>query len=644
VAVKGPFVFPVEILTHRLMHKFYVLHAPSPFIAGFDLVVAAHLIIDAVGRTVYTRNPATNSYVSASLDPISPPATNVAVISSSDPEDEPSSPSPLAPATLEPLTPASALAAHEPQDTLRHPVVAPLTPCSDESSPFPTSVPPGVPPSDPDAADSDVPEHLQVLFLTTIPEANLSPALASNFRDLLVAHKDVFARSPTDIGFCDLLQHDVDTADAAPIRQPPRRPPLASGTAEDDLIAEMLSAGVIEPFDSPWADPVCLAKKPDSSYRFCVDYRRVNAVSRKDAYPILDTHDAFDSLRGANYFATIDLLLSYWQIGMTLRAQERSAFCTCRGFYHFRRMHFGLSNAPATFCRLMHRVLRDHLWRICLCYLDDVIVCATSQQELLERLHTIFAFLHNVGLKVKPSKCSLFKERISFLGHMVSAQGINPQEEKIKSIQDWPVPKCVRDVRAFFGLASYYRKFVKKFASIAEPLSALIKKGVRFNWSPEAQQAFERLKHALAETVTLAYPQSNQTFILDTDASDVAIGAILSITVDGVERPIAFFWRVMNSSQRNYCPTRRELLAVIAGLQHFRHYLVGATVVLRTDHYSMKWLRTFKRPEGILARWIETLAEFDYTVEHRPRRLHSNADGLSRPFCKQRYDRPSHIP
>jgi len=265
-------------------------------------------------------------------------------------------------------------------------------------------------------------------------------------------------------------------------------------------------------------------------------------------------------------------------------------------------MPFGLSNAPATFCRLMHRILRDHLWRICLCYLDDVIVYATSQQELLEMLHTILSCLHSVRLKVKPSKCSLFKERISFLGHMVSAAGIDPQEEKIQSIQDWPVPKCVRDVRAFFGLASYYRKFVQNFASIAEPLSALTKKSVRFSWSPEAQQAFERLKGALAETVTLADPQPNQTFILDTDTSDVAVGAILSTTVNKVERPIAFFSRVMNSAQRNYCPspTRRELLAVIGGLQHFRHYLVGTTVILRTDHYSLKWLRTFKRPEGIL--------------------------------------------
>ena len=152
----------------------------------------------------------------------------------------------------------------------------------------------------------------------------MSPTLASNFKDLLITHQDVFAKSPTDIGFCDLLEHDIDTADAAPIRQPPLRPPLASRTAEDDLVAEMLAAGVIEPSDSPWASPVCLARKPaDGSYRFCVDYRRVNAVSGKDAYPIPDIQDAFDSLRGAKYFATIDLLSGYWQIGMTPRAHER---------------------------------------------------------------------------------------------------------------------------------------------------------------------------------------------------------------------------------------------------------------------------------------------------------------------------------
>ena len=229
----------------------------------------------------------------------------------------------------------------------------------------------------------------------------------------------------------------------------------------------------------------------------------------------------------------------------------------------------------------------------------------------------------------------LFKRDIEFLGHLVSVQGVDPVPDKLTAIRDWPTPHCLRDVRAFFGLASYYRRFVRNFASIAEPLTRLTKKNTIFKWTDEAELAFCRLKQALLDASTLAFPVPGLPCILDTDASDVAVGAVLSQVVDGVERPIAFYSRIMNSAQRNYCPTRRELLAVIAALQHFRHYLLGTHVILRTDHHSLKWLKTFKRPEGILARWIETLAEFDYEIEHRPGRLHCNADGVSRPICKQ---------
>jgi len=233
-------------------------------------------------------------------------------------------------------------------------------------------------------------------------------------------------------------------------------------------------------------------------------------------------------------------------------------------------------------------------------------------------LRIVLDRLRDVGLKAKPSKCELFKTEIEFLGHMVSADGISPLPDKLEAIRDWPVPHCLRNVRAFFGLASYYRRFVKGFATIAEPLTRLTRKLARFEWTDEAQQAFDALKKALIEATSLAFPLPREPCILDTDASDVAVGAVLSQKVDGVERPIAFFSRVMNSTQRNYCTTRRELQAVICALQHFRHYLLGNQVVLRTDHHSLKWLRTFKRPEGILARCVETLAEFDFTIEHRP--------------------------
>ena len=268
----------------------------------------------------------------------------------------------------------------------------------------------------------------------------------------------------------------------------------------------MLESGVIEPSDSPWASPVCLVRKKDGTFRFCVDYRRVNAVSRRDAFPIPDIHDALDNLRGAKYFATVDLLSGYWQLGMTDRAKERSAFCTRRGLFHFTRMPFGLSGVPASFCRLMFIVLRDMLWQICLCYLDDIIIFAKTPQELLDRLHQIFTRLAEVGLKVKPSKTVLFKTEIDFLGHMVTAQGVNPMPDKLQAIRDWPTPHCLRDVRAFFGLASYYRRFVRNFASIAEPLTRLTKNNTPFKWTDDANRAFRQLKDALLDATTLAFP------------------------------------------------------------------------------------------------------------------------------------------
>ena len=256
---------------------------------------------------------------------------------------------------------------------------------------------------------------------------------------------------------------------------------------------------------------------------------------------------------------------------MTERAKERSAFCTRRGLFHFTRMPFGLAGAPSTFCRLMSIVLRDLLWKVCLCYLDDIIIFARTPEESLERLRIVLDRLREVGLKVKPSKCALFKTQVHFLGHMISENGVEPQPEKVKAIQDWPRPRCVRDVRAFYAFASYYRKFVKGFAIMAETLTKLTRKSVRFEWTQEAQDAFDKLKLALQEATSLAFPYPNLPCIVDSDASHVAVGAVLSQVIDGVERPIAFYSKIINQTQRNYCPTRRELLAVITALQHFRH-------------------------------------------------------------------------
>jgi len=200
-----------------------------------------------------------------------------------------------------------------------------------------------------------------------------------------------------DLGYCSVLGHDIDTGDAEPIRQPPRPPPLSARQAEEDILNEMLQTGVIEPSNSRWSSPVCMVRKKDGSYRYCVDYRRMNTVTIKDAFPVPDVNDALDSLRGAKYFATIDLLSGYWQLGMTQRAKERSAFCTRRGLYQVTRMPFGLSNAPAAFCRLMQIILHDLRYVCCICYLDDIIVFGETPEHLMENLDRVFTRLKEKG-------------------------------------------------------------------------------------------------------------------------------------------------------------------------------------------------------------------------------------------------------
>ena len=619
IELQGPISLPIHICGLNIVHPFYYLDSDTPVIGGYDLLAAAMIVINPCAQEVWSMHPAASERV---------PWQNAT-------EDyRQSSPSELNPID----TGAGARDSLSSSNSGLQTHVKVLNPEALPFQPQPSEI------ATDNDSDASLPVHVNLLYETTIQNTHLTSEVDRQFKEILQKHQHAFATNSTDLGYCPVLEHDIDTGDSPPIKQSPRRPPLSAGDAETDIIDEMLSTGVIEPSTSEWASPVCLVKKPDGSYRFCIDYRRLNAVSRKDAFPVPDIQDALDSLRGAHWFATIDLLSGYWQLGLTDRAKERSAFCTRRGLFQFRRMPFGLCGAPATFCRVMSLVLGDYIGIICLCYLDDVIVYAKTQRELLDRLDLIFTRLSEHGLKIKPSKCVLFRTEIQFLGHLVTASGVQPLPDKVQAIKDWPTPRCLRDVRAFYGLIGYYRRFVAGFATIAEPLTRLTKKGTKFTWTDEADAAFQKLKQCMLEVPTLSFPYPNRPCILDTDSSDVAYGSVLSQIVDGHERPIAFFSRVMSSSQQNYCATRRELLAVIASLQHFRHYLLNVPVILRTDHHSLKWIKTFKKPEGILARWLETLSEFQITIEHRPGRVHSNADGLSRQTCKQCWGKTSKPP
>ena len=278
----------------------------------------------------------------------------------------------------------------------------------------------------------------------------------------------------------------------------------------------------------------------------------------------------------------------------------------------------------------MDTVLSGLNYEICLAYLDDIIVYSHDLETHLQRLEQLFIRLREAHLKLKPSKCCMLQKRVTFLGYTVSQDGVGTDPKKIAAVRDWPVPQNLRQCRAFVGLCQYYRRFVPNFSGIAEPLHALTKKGAHFVWSPDCQAAFDQLKSILVGADVLALSRDEGAFILDCDASDKAIGAVLSQVQDGEERPICYASQLYDKHQRNYNVTRKELLALVTFVKKFRQYLLGAPFRIRTDHAALQWLKKTSEPIGQQARWLEVLEEFDYSIEHRPGSKHCNADALSR--------------
>ena len=320
---------------------------------------------------------------------------------------------------------------------------------------------------------------------------------------------------------------------------------------------------------------------------------------------------------------------------MNADARDKSAFSTPSGLYSWNVLPFGLCNAPSTFERLMECVLAGLRWEILLVYLDDVIVFGRTIAESVDRLRAVLDRFRAAGLKLKPSKCHLFQREVAYLGHVVSPEGIHTDPAKIEAVKDWPTPITQTQVRSFLGLASYYRRFIRGFAEIAGPLHRLTEKSAKFKWTSECEEAFQKLKEALISAPVLSYPQEEGQFVMDTDASAFAIGCVLSQVQDGEEKVVAYGSKSLSRPERNYCVTRRELLAIVVFLKKYRHYLGGRKVKVRTDHGSLRWLFNFKTPEGQLARWLEVLSSFDLEIEYRPGKRHQNADGLSRRPCRQ---------
>ena len=485
-------------------------------------------------------------------------------------------------------------------------------------------------------ATADTPQSPDVVSDSTqtvpldLSDTPLDESQQAQFRSLVQEYRDIFALSPAELGRTNIVQHRIDTGDHQPIRQRPYRVSDTQRGIIEEHITDMLNRGIIQPSVSPWSSPIILVKKKDGTDRFVVDFRRLNSITRKDSYALPRVDDALDALHGTRYFSSMDLMSGYWQVEMEAASREHTAFITYGGLYEFLVVPFGLTGAPSTFERLMECVLRNLTYKICLIYLDDILVYSKTFDDHLSHLRQVFDRLRHANLKLKPSKCKFACTKVTYLGHVVSPDGISPDEDKISAVRDFPRPHNIKTVQSFLGLANYYRRFIKDFAKIAAPINQLLRKNHKFLWTDACEQAFKALKDALTSAPILAFPNFKEPFHLYTDASNDGIGVTLGQIQEGREVAIAYAGRDFNTAERNYSTTEREALAVIFGIKKFEPYLYGKKFILHTDHHSLKWLMTISDPTGKLARWSLLIQQHDFEIRHRPGASHANADALSR--------------
>lgn len=477
---------------------------------------------------------------------------------------------------------------------------------------------------------------------------NLTESEQWEAKSLLQKYSDTFSCSEALLGCTDLIEHEIPLTDDIPVRQRYRRLPPSQYDVVKTHIQELLDQGVVKPSCSPYSSPIVVVEKKDGSIRLCVDYRQLNAKTRKDAFPLPRIEESLDALTGASLFSTLDLASGYNQVSVAERDRAKTAFCTPFGLFEFQRMPYGLCNAPGTFQRLMERIFGDQRFHSLLLYLDDVVVFSSTFKQHLERLESVFSRLREHGLKLKLKKCHFFQPEVKFLGHVVSASGVSTDPDKISAVRDWSTPSTVAELRSFLGFASYYRRFVQGFARYAAPLHKLVAKlqphpnrnrmgrnaNLRDHWDWGCDQAFNTLRDKLISAPVLGYADFSKPFVLEVDASGLGLGAVLSQEQDGgPRRPVAYASRGLRPTERNmdnYSAMKLELLALKwAVTDKFRDYLLGTKFTVLTDNNPLCYLRTAKLG-AVEQRWAAQLALFDFTIEYRPGVCNKNADALSR--------------
>jgi hypothetical protein len=472
-------------------------------------------------------------------------------------------------------------------------------------------------------------------FLVMIKEKTTASAvegLDEPYARLVQEYSDVF---PDELPAGLPPSRNVDyTIELEPGTVPPSRPPYRLSQEEmaemKRQLDELLAKGFIRPSVSPYGAPVLFVKKKGGEFRMCVDYRMLNKSTIKNKYALPLPEELFDQVCGAKVFSSIDLRQGYHQIRIKEQDVHKTAFHTRYGHYEFRVLPFGLTNAPAVFMRLMNDVMRPLLDKCVVVFIDDILVYSSNHEEHQQHLRQVLERLREHRLYAKRSKCEFGKSSVTFLGHVLSADGIHTEPNKIRAIESWPAPANVEELRSFLGLASYYRRFIAGHAQITVPLTRLLKKDVPFTWGADEQTAFERLKKALITAPVLRSPDPDLPYVVTTDASDFAVGAVLSQDDGAGDRPVAFTSSTLSETRRRYAAYDKEMFAILEALRVWRPYLAGKPFTIVTDHAPLQYLQTQATLSPRQARWLDRLTEYQFTIVYKPGRLNTVADALSR--------------
>lgn len=470
--------------------------------------------------------------------------------------------------------------------------------------------------------------------LSAAIQSGSTASVESARRRALAAFRDVFPEElPAGLPPKREVDHRIELV---PGSSPPSRPTIRLSAPEmDELkkqLAELVKSGFIQPSKSPFGAPILFVKKKDGTMRMCVDYRALNNITIKNAYPLPRIEELFDRLQGAKYFSKIDLRSGYHQIRIDPQDVPKTAFRTRYGHFEFLVLPFGLTNAPGTFMHLMHQTFREFLDDFVLVFLDDILIFSRTLEEHQLHVEKVLTKLRESKLYAKESKCDFFKEEVEFLGHHVGRNGVRMMEDKVKAIVDWPTPSKVADVRAFLGTAGYYRKFIRGFSAIATPLSDLTKEETKFEWAAPQEAAFRQLKAAIAKEPVLILPDPKRPFVVHVDASGFATGAVLQQDHGHGLQPIAYLSKKMLDAETRYPIHEQELLAIIVALKAWRHYLMGSrfTITIMSDHKSLTQFKTQPLLSGRQARWKDVLADYDFDIVYVEGKTNVVADGLSR--------------